>query len=145
MVSNAEDLSKGHKIKYGLQEGGSTEEFFKVNISFNSFCIHVYLVTHIFVPRIQTSTHHIYKKMWHAMEHFKPSVFLKDNDEGIEHVRRENPGFAFFMESSTIAYETHEHCDLMALGEKLDEKAYGLGMPLSMFQFCVSMFDSFWF
>lgn len=80
--------------------------------------------------------------MYAAMEHFEPNVFLKDNEEGIERVKKDNGAFAYFMESSTINYITQKECDLMAVGPKLDEKSYGIGMPLSMIQFCISMLTS---
>lgn len=69
--------------------------------------------------------------MWHAMEHFHPPVFVKDNEEGIKRVEKDNPAYAFFMESSTILYATKTHCQLEAVGPKLDEKSYGIGMPLN--------------
>lgn len=66
------------------------------------------------------------------MEHFEPSVFLESSDEGIARVKRDKRTFAFFMESSTIEYTTQRECDLIKVGNKLDSKAYGIGMPLSM-------------
>lgn len=51
---------------------------------------------------IQDSNETIFQKMWAAMEHFEPNVFLESNEEGIERVTRDRRTFAFFMESSTI-------------------------------------------
>lgn len=69
--------------------------------------------------------------MWSAMEHFEPSVFFEGNEEGIARVKRDKRTFAFFMESSTTDYITQKECDLVKVGNKLDSKAYGIGMPMS--------------
>lgn len=66
------------------------------------------------------------------MEHFEPNVFLENNEEGIERVKRDVRTFAFFMESSTIDYITQKECNLIKIGDKLDSKSYGIGMPLSI-------------
>lgn len=124
---------------------GSTQEFFEVNTCFHSLCMRVDLLIHMIVHHIQKSDHHLYQKMWHAMEHFGPTVFLKTNQDGIDRVVKDNPGFAFFMESSSIEYFTHHNCNLTRVGPKLDEKSYGFGFPLSMTQFHISTLDRLWF
>jgi hypothetical protein len=58
-INNAEDLSKQTEIKYGSQNGGSTQNFFKESI-------------------IQT-----YERMWNFMSS-NPDVFVKSADEGIK-------------------------------------------------------------
>lgn len=65
------------------------------------------------------------------MESTKPSVFAKDNNEGKNRVLREK-NYAFFMESSTIEYLVERHCELTQVGGLLDNKGYGIAMPLSM-------------
>lgn len=71
--------------------------------------------------------------MWATMEHIEPSVFVKSNEEGIQRVKQSNRGYAFFMESATIDYITQKECELTRVGEWLDSKAYGIGMPMSKF------------
>lgn len=83
--------------------------------------------------------------MWSAMEHFDPSVFLKDNNEGIARVKRDHRLFAFLMESATIDYHTQKECDLTKVGGKLDSKAYGIGMPMSMLLFFYIILICFFF
>lgn len=65
------------------------------------------------------------------MESTRPSVFLKNNNEGIERVKNGEGNFAFFMESSSIEYVTQRKCELTMVGGKLDSKGYGIAMPFS--------------
>ena len=67
------------------------------------------------------------------MSQARPSVFLKDNDEGVDRVRKEKGKYAFFMESITIEYHVERKCDLMQVGNLLDSKGYGIGLPLSKY------------
>lgn len=64
------------------------------------------------------------------MESAKPTVFVKDNNEGMKRVLREK-NYAFFMESATIEYMVERHCELTQVGGLLDNKGYGIAMPLS--------------
>lgn len=64
------------------------------------------------------------------MESTKPSVFAKSNDEGRDRVLRDK-NYAFFMESSTIEYLVERYCELNQVGGLLDNKGYGIAMPLS--------------
>lgn len=59
-----------------------------------------------------------------------PAVFTKNNDEGKNRVLREKR-YAFFMESSTIEYMVERNCELTQVGGLLDNKGYGIAMPLS--------------
>lgn len=70
--------------------------------------------------------------MWATMEHAEPSVFVDSNEEGIQRVKQSNRGYAFLMESATIDYITQRECNLTRIGNWLDSKAYGIGMPMSM-------------
>lgn len=65
------------------------------------------------------------------MENEDPSVFVTSNDEGVGRVLRSRRGFAFFMESTSIDYVTHTKCNLTRIGQLLDSKSYGIGMPIS--------------
>lgn len=63
----------------------------------------------------------------------EPSVFVDSNEEGVQRVKQSNRGYAFLMESATIDYITQRECNLTRIGAWLDSKAYGIGMPMSMF------------
>lgn len=64
----------------------------------------------------------------------KPSVFEDSNIKGVERVlSTKNSLYAFFMESTGIEYEMERKCDLKKIGELLDSKSYGIGMPMSKF------------
>ncbi|KAL0830570.1 hypothetical protein ABMA28_002722 [Loxostege sticticalis] len=104
-IKSAEDLALQTKIKYGTVAGGSTYSFFK---------------------RSNVST---YQRMWTAMESARPSVFMKNNDEGVERVLKSKRTYAFLMESTAIEYQLERHCDLMQVGGLLDSKGYGIAMP----------------
>ncbi|CAH2047171.1 unnamed protein product, partial [Iphiclides podalirius] len=104
-IKSAEDLAMQTKIKYGTVKGGSTFSFFK---------------------RSNVST---YQRMWGAMESARPSVFVKNNDEGVERVLKSKKKYAFLMESTAIEYQLERHCDLMQVGSTLDSKGYGIAMP----------------
>lgn len=71
--------------------------------------------------------------MWAAMESARPSVFVKNNDEGLERVLKGKRSYAYFMESSAIEYQLERHCDLMKVGDLLDSKGYGIAMPFCMY------------
>lgn len=73
--------------------------------------------------------------MWATMEHIEPSVFVDSNEEGIQRVKQSNRGYAFLMESATIDYITQKECNLTRVGDWLDSKAYGIGMPMSKFAY----------
>ena len=62
------------------------------------------------------------------MKDMKNSL-TSSNDEGTHKVMNED--FAFFMESSTIEYETERNCNLTKVGSQLDEKGYGIAMRKS--------------
>uniref|UniRef100_A0A2H1W6P8 SFRICE_012305 n=1 Tax=Spodoptera frugiperda TaxID=7108 RepID=A0A2H1W6P8_SPOFR len=104
-IKSAEDLGMQTKIKYGTLKGGSTYSFFKrSNVS-------------------------LYQRMYGAMESARPSVFVKNNDEGLDRVLKGKRDYAYFMESTAIEYQLERHCDLMQVGGLLDSKGYGIAMP----------------
>ncbi|CAH0713965.1 unnamed protein product, partial [Brenthis ino] len=104
-IKSAEDLAMQTKIKYGAVTGGSTSSFFK------------------------RSNHSTYQRMWAAMESARPSVFVKNNNEGLERVLKGKRGYAFLMESTAIEYQLERNCNLMQVGGLLDSKGYGIAMP----------------
>ena len=67
-IENAEDLARQKEIAYGTLSGGSTMTFFRDS-------------------KIPT-----YKKMWDYMEDKRPSVFVRNYDEGVKRVRKVNQG-----------------------------------------------------
>ncbi|XP_025833214.1 glutamate receptor ionotropic, kainate 2-like [Agrilus planipennis] len=105
-IEDVESLAKS-KVKYGVVDGGSTQVFFR------------------------TSNFSLYKRMWTQMQQFKPSVFEKDNADGVKRVLNSKEGmYAFFMENTGIEYEVERNCSLRAVGDTLDNKGYGIAMPL---------------
>lgn len=65
------------------------------------------------------------------MESSQPSVFVKNNDEGVERVQKGKRQYAYFMESTSIEYQMERKCDLEMVGGLLDSKGYGIAMPFS--------------
>ena len=54
------------------------------------------------------------------MESSKPSVFVRDYDQGIARVKR--GGYAFLMESTVLDYVVQRDCNLTQIGGLLDSK-----------------------
>lgn len=110
-IDSAEALAKQTKIKYGTVEGGATQAFFR------------------------ESNFSTYQRMWTQMQSSKPSVFEKSNADGVKRVQSTNNNlYAFLMESSSIEYEVQKNCDLKQVGAWLDNKQYGIAMPVSKYQ-----------
>lgn len=65
------------------------------------------------------------------MEKAEPSVFVENNDEGLDMVKRHSRKYAFFAETTVIEYYTYRDCNVTQIGGKLDSKEYGIGMPMS--------------
>ncbi|XP_025832120.1 glutamate receptor ionotropic, kainate 2-like [Agrilus planipennis] len=106
-IDSAEALAKSN-IKYGVVAGGSTQAFFR------------------------ESNYSLYQRMWTQMQQFKPSTFEKSNDDGVKRVlNTKNSMYAFFMESVSIEYEVERHCELKQVGDVLDDKGYGIAMPVN--------------
>ncbi|XP_015514437.2 glutamate receptor ionotropic, kainate 2 [Neodiprion lecontei] len=106
-ITSAEDLATQSSIKYGVVDGGSTSMFFK------------------------NSSNSVYQRMWAAMMEARPSVFTKDNAEGVKRVLGEDSKYAFIMESTSIEYHVARSCKLEQIGGFLDNKGYGIAMPLN--------------
>nr|QNL15101.1 ionotropic receptor 4 [Aulacocentrum confusum] len=104
-IESAEDLAKQTKIKYGALAGGSTAAFFR------------------------DSNFSTYQRMWSFMQSAKPSVFTKNNGEGVEWVIKGKGSYAFLMESTSIEYVIERNCELTRVGTELDSKGYGIAMP----------------
>jgi len=79
---------------------------------------------------LQNSNETTYKKMNSVMTS-RPSVFVSNNEEGVERVKKGKGMYAFFMESTSIQYQVERNCDLQQVGAPLDSKGYGIGLPVS--------------
>jgi hypothetical protein len=73
-----------------------------------------------------------------AMTQTRPSVFVKNNEEGVDRVKKGKGLYAFFMESTSIEYQVERNCDLQQVGAPLDSKGYGIGLPMSECTQCCS-------
>lgn len=104
-INDIEDLAKQTKISYGALKDGATYSFFK------------------------NSNTSLYQRIFNTMADAKPSVFTKSNDEGVERVIKGKRKYAFFMESTSIEYQSERHCELTQVGNLLDNKGYGIAMP----------------
>ncbi|KAK8759778.1 hypothetical protein V5799_028955 [Amblyomma americanum] len=98
-IESVEDLAKQSEVRYGCVRSGSTQEFFK------------------------ESKHETYERMWHAMT----GDLVSSNAEGAARVER--GGYAFLMESTSIAYLVQRRCQLTQIGGLLDSKGYGIATP----------------
>lgn len=58
-------------------------------------------------------------------------VMVTDNDIGVTKAESKTEKYAFFMESTSIEYQTERHCELTKVGGLLDEKGYGIAMRKS--------------
>ena len=63
------------------------------------------------------------------MERGQDEVMVGSNQAGIEKVLQGQGTYAFFMESTTIEYQTERDCRLQQIGGKLDSKSYGIALP----------------
>nr|WJJ63361.1 glutamate receptor ionotropic 3 [Pachyrhinus yasumatsui] len=107
-IDSVEELATQSKVKYGCMAGGSTQTFFS------------------------SSNDTLYQRMWNSMINEKPSVFEDSNAKGVERIQStKNELYAFFMESTGIEYELERKCDLKKIGNLLDSKSYGIGMPMN--------------
>ncbi|KAL1491677.1 hypothetical protein ABEB36_012237 [Hypothenemus hampei] len=107
-IDNVQELAEQSQIKYGCMSNGATANFFQLN------------------------NNSLYQRMWNTMINERPSVFEGSNSDGVERVESTKNGlYAFFMESTTIDFEMRRRCNLRRIGDLLDSKSYGIGMPLN--------------
>ncbi|XP_060524732.1 glutamate receptor ionotropic, kainate 2-like [Cylas formicarius] len=101
-VQSLVEKAEEHKIRYGAKANGATFDFFD-----------------------KSEGNELYKKIAkHMKDH--PEDMPTDNKIGIE--MAESMRYAFFMESISIEYTTQRHCDLNMVGDRLDEKGYGIAL-----------------
>ncbi|KAL7026698.1 hypothetical protein ACKWTF_005131 [Chironomus riparius] len=104
IISNVQQLyEKGKQgiVKYGAKKGGSTLSFFR------------------------DSENEMYKEMYSYMISDE-NLMMDSNDAGRDRAKIEK--YAFLMESSTIEYIEQRHCEVAQVGDKLDQKGYGIAM-----------------
>ena len=101
-IASVDDLVSS-KIQYGALATGSTLSFFK------------------------DSENLLYRKVWKAMQGFE-DVLVQSNTAGVEKVVAEGGKFAFFMESTSLEYQTERNCRLTRVGGLLDSKSYGVAL-----------------
>ncbi|XP_045206208.1 glutamate receptor 1-like [Mercenaria mercenaria] len=105
-INSVDDLVKQSKLKYGIQRGGATYQFFKD-------------------ARVPT-----YRQMYTVMEDAIPSVYVDTPEEGWKRVINERHTYAFLLESSSNNfYNQRKPCKTMKVGRNLDQKGYGIAMP----------------
>ncbi|XP_059169171.1 glutamate receptor-like isoform X2 [Physella acuta] len=105
-IRSAEDLVKQTEIKYGPYKNGSTYMFFN------------------------QTTVSLYQRMWSFMNS-QQDVFVNNNEEGIERVRKSNGQYVFLIESTLNEYyNSRLPCDTMKAGNNLDSKGYGIATPM---------------
>ncbi|CAF2721364.1 unnamed protein product [Rotaria sp. Silwood2] len=102
-IENADDLASQVDIAYGVQRGGSTENFFRES-------------------KIPT-----YERMWNYILGNQATVTVSSSTEGINKVLA--GGYAFLIESTTSEYNIMRNCELTSIGGLLDSKGYGFGVP----------------
>ncbi|XP_013421039.1 glutamate receptor 4 [Lingula anatina] len=104
-IGSAEDLAAQTEISYATSREGTSRDFFRES-------------------KIST-----YERMWAYMSS-RPHNFPKNNAEGVRRVRDENDKFAFLMESTSIDYHSNrEDCTTTRVGDLLNSRSYGIGMP----------------
>ncbi|XP_003376529.1 glutamate receptor 1, partial [Trichinella spiralis] len=109
-IESVEDMAKQTKIKYGIQAGGTTAQFFK------------------------ESTVQTYQRMWQFMISQSPSIFVNSYDEGIQRVRESKGRYAFLLEATTNDYTNNRKpCDTMKVGGNLNTVGYGVATPFVKF------------
>ena len=73
--------------------------------------------------------------MWAFMQAKMDTVMVESNQAGFD--RTKESDYAFLAESPTVDYQVQRNCELMQIGEQLDNKGYGLATPKGMMEgFC---------
>ncbi|CAG2065505.1 unnamed protein product [Timema podura] len=81
----------------------------------------------------KNSNNTVYQQLSTMMTKSKPDMMTSSNQEGVERVLKDRRGYAFFMESISIEYEMERKCELMQINNLLDNKGYGIALPISDF------------
>ena len=84
-------------------------------------------IVHSLCIIFQTSNVTTYKRMWAYMKSNFDRVMVADNQAGFKRVKESD--YAFLAESTSIDYQVQRNCELMQIGDLLDNKGYGLAAP----------------
>nr|CAD7601758.1 unnamed protein product [Timema genevievae] len=93
-----------------------------------------------FVQWLQNSNNTVYQQLSTMMLKSKPDTMTSSNQEGVERVLKDRRGYAFFMESISIEYEMERKCELMQINNLLDNKGYGIALPISKYRISKTRF-----
>ncbi|XP_017132703.1 glutamate receptor ionotropic, kainate 2 [Drosophila elegans] len=104
-IANLKDLSGQKKVKFGTIYGGSTYNL------------------------LADSNETVYRLAFNLMNNDDPSAYTKDNLEGVDRVKKNEGGYMFLMETTTLEYHREQNCDLRSVGEKFGEKHYAIAVP----------------
>ncbi|XP_015781799.1 glutamate receptor ionotropic, kainate 3-like [Tetranychus urticae] len=102
-IETLEDLIKQTKVAFGCVKHGATYNFFK------------------------KSSDPIHQRLINIMSSSSPSSFVETYEDGLKRVMHEN--YALFMESTSIVYYANRYCNLTQIGDPLDDRGYGIGLP----------------
>ncbi|XP_055855889.1 glutamate receptor ionotropic, kainate 2-like [Episyrphus balteatus] len=107
-INSIDDLADQNKIQFGTVSGGSTSTFFS------------------------ESNDTVFRLAWSKMISAQPTVFTKDNAEGVDRVRKNQGTYAFLIETTGMEYaiEKDDKCELTQIGSQIGEKHYGIAVPL---------------
>ena len=76
--------------------------------------------------------------MWNFMKSDQGNFIASGgNQEGVQRVIRENGKYAFLVEQGFLEYVVERNCDLTQIGGLLNDRNYGIAMPLSKKQFII--------
>ncbi|XP_059169165.1 glutamate receptor 3-like isoform X2 [Physella acuta] len=102
-INSADDLVGHPTIKYGTKKTGTSWKFF------------------------EKSTIDTFKRMKEEMEQRGDEVLCTEYKEGVQKVRESKGTYAFLLESAmNTYYSQQEPCDTMMVGDRLDNKGYGV-------------------
>ncbi|XP_075156880.1 glutamate receptor ionotropic, kainate 2-like [Haematobia irritans] len=104
-IKSVEDLSQQSEVKFGTIKGGSTYTFFA------------------------ESNETTFRLAYNMMQDQDPSVYTKNNNEGVERVLKNNGSYMFLMETTSLEYNTERNCKLRMLGDTFGEKHYAIAVP----------------
>ncbi|XP_011193096.2 glutamate receptor ionotropic, kainate 2 [Zeugodacus cucurbitae] len=104
-VSDLKSLVEQVDIKFGTIAGGSTYTLFA------------------------ESNETVYRMAYNMMNNEDPSVYMKNNTEGVNRVIKNNGKYMFLMETTSLEYNTERNCKLSMIGEKFGEKHYAIAVP----------------
>lgn len=104
-INSIGDLAGQAEVQFGTIEGGSTYSLFS------------------------ESNETTYRLAFNRMQGSEPSVYAKDNVEGVERVLKNNGSYMFLMETTTLEYNTERNCKLKMVGDVFGEKHYAIAVP----------------